>query len=183
VEPGDVVSPGRVLMVLARSGETRLVFQPEEKNLGLLRVGQPALVSADAFPEQRFSAVITTIAPAVDAQRGTIEVKLRVPSPPAYLRPDMTVSVDVEVARRPGALALPAEAVRAGAEETPWVLALRGGRAERRPVRLGVRGVGYLEVASGLEAGEQVVLPVAQLRAGEKARGEVQPPPEVKGAL
>ena len=60
------------------------------------------------------------------------------PRPRAYLRPDMTVSVDVEVARAPRALVVPAEAVRGTSDSArPGSWSLRGGRAERRAVRLG----------------------------------------------
>ena len=171
VEPGDIVQPGRVLLTLAREGETQLVFQPEEKNLGLLQLGQAALASADAFPEQRFAAVVSRIAPSVDAQRGTIEVRLRVPSPPPYLKPDMTVSVDVEVGRRAAALVIPAETIRDDPDGRLWVMVLQGGRAERRAVRLGLRGSGEVEVLEGLGQGEKVVLASAPVRAGQRARG------------
>lgn len=157
VERGDVVQPGKVLMVLAPAGETQVVLQLDERNLGKLKVGQPALVSADAFPSQRFAAELTYVNPGVDAQRGTVEVKLRVPEPPAYLRQDMTVSVDIEVARRPQALAVPADALREASGPAPWVLVISKGRAQRRPVELGLRGEGWVEVFSGPAEGEFVV--------------------------
>ena len=56
VEPGDVVQPGKELMVLAPSGETQIVVQVDEKNLSQLKLGQTALASADAYPHERFNA-------------------------------------------------------------------------------------------------------------------------------
>ena len=129
VEPGDVVQPGKALMVLSPSGDTELVVQIDEKNLGLLALGQHALVSADAFPDQRFAAELVYINPGVDAQRGSVEVKLRVASPPPYLRQDMTVSVDIEVARRTQALLVPSDALRDADSGSPWVLVVEDGRA------------------------------------------------------
>jgi HlyD family secretion protein len=171
VEPGDVVQAGKALLVLARDGDTRLTVQPDEKNLALLRVGQPATASADAFPDRAFPAVVDWIAPAVDPARGTVEVKLRVPAPPAFLRPDMTVSVNVETGREEGALVVPADAVRDPGGE-PHVLVLRGGRVVRQPVKLGMRGVGFVQVVDGLAAGEAVVAPGAPpIRPGDRARG------------
>jgi len=157
VEPGDVVQPGKALMVLSPDGETQLVVQIDEKNLGLLALGQGALASADAFPSQRFAAELTYINPGIDAQRGSVEVKLRVPSPPQYLRQDMTVSVDIEVARRPQAVLAPSDAVRDADGAAPWVLVAAEGRARRRVVALGLRGNGVVEVTRGLNPGEQVV--------------------------
>lgn len=173
VEPGDVVQPGQPLLELARQGESYLAVQPEEKSLALLAPGQQAIASADAFPDRHFPALVTEIAPAVDPLRGTVEVKLRLPEPPAFLRPEMTVSVDVEVARREAALVLPAELVRDAAEQ-PWVLAVRDGHAERRPVVLGLTGEGMVEIVQGLAEGERVVAAGAPL-VGEGQRVRTAP--------
>ena len=72
----------------------------------------------------------------------------------------MTVSVNVDVGRRERALVVPAEAVRDPTGE-PWVLAVAGGRAERRAVRLGLRGDALVEVVGGLVEGEAVIAPAA----------------------
>jgi len=157
VERGDVVQPGKVLFVLSPVGETQLVLQIDERNLARLKLGQQALASADAYPAERFGAELFYINPSVDPQRGTVEVKLRVPAPPAYLREDMTVSVDIEVDRHADALALPANAVHDVAGADPWVLHVKDGRAIRRPVKVGLRGEGSVEIRGGLEAGDLVV--------------------------
>ena len=175
VEPGDVVQPGKALMVLSpalASGETQLVLQIDEKNLRLLRIGQPALASADAYPQQRFDAEVASISPGVDAQRGAVEVKLRVASPPSYLRQDMTVSVDIEVARRPAALLVPADAVMASESAAPWVLKVDDGHARRQAVKLGLRSEGHAEVLGGLNEGDSVVpaAGAATLKDGARVR-------------
>jgi len=170
VEPGDVVQPGKALMTLSPDGATQLVVQIDEKNLKLLREGQQALASADAYPDQRFAAQLVYINPGVDAQRGSVEVKLDVPQPPAYLRQDMTVSVDVEVARRPAAVLVSAEALRDADTAHPWVLRVEDGRARRRPVQLGLRSRGWCEVLGGLAPGDHVV-PTAGTAAVQVAEG------------
>lgn len=157
VERGDVAQPGKVLMVLSPAGETQIVLQIDERNLSRLRLGQKALASADAYTQERFSAELVYINPGVDAQRGTVEVKLRVPQPPAYLKQDMTVSADIEIGRSPGALALPPDAVRDSSGPSPWVLRVRGGQTERRAVKVGVRGERVVEIREGLEEGDLVV--------------------------
>lgn len=170
VEPGDVVQPGKTLMTLSPSGETQLVVQIDERNLARVRIGQPARASADAFPDQRFAAEVVYINPGIDAQRGSVEVKLRVAEPPAYLRQDMTVSVNIEVARRPRALLLPIDAVR-DADANPWVLRVEDGVARRSDVRIGLRGNGYAEVLAGVAPGDRVVPPSATgVDAGDRVR-------------
>lgn len=183
-EPGDVVQPGAALLVLAEAGRTRLTVQPDEKNLAVLREGQEADAVADAFPAEPFRAAVSYIAPAVDPARGTVEVRLDVPSPPPFLRPDMTVSVNVTVGRKDDALVVPAEAVRDAADD-PWVIRVEGGRAVRRPVKLGLRGEGMLEVLEGLLPGDAVVPPAAgAIDAGARVRvRRLDPPPEFARAL
>jgi HlyD family secretion protein len=183
VEAGDVVSAGRTLLVLAEDGALRLTVQPDEKNLAVLRVGQPAEAAADAFPAQPFRAAVSWIAPAVDPARGTVEVRLAVADAPAFLRPDMTVSVNVEVGRKADALVLPAEAIRDPWTD-PWVLRVVDGRAERRAVRLGLRGDGYLEVLDGVAPGDEVVPPAAGVvEAGARVRVRRLAAPELGRAL
>lgn len=169
VEPGDAVQAGKVLMVLSPEGETQVVVQIDEKHLNLLKVGQTASVSSDAYPDQRFTAELMYINPGVDAQRGSVEVKLRVPQPPAYVRQDMTVSVDIEVAKRSQAVLVPTEAVHNLDSPEPWVMKVVSGKAIRTPIRLGLRSQGMCEVLEGLAANDQV-LATAALPVNDKAR-------------
>lgn len=171
VERGDVVQPGKALMVLSPAGQTQLVVQIDEKNLSQLHLGQQALASADAFPDQRFAAKVAYINPAVDPQRGSLEVKLDVPQAPDYLRQDMTVSVDIEVARRSNAIAVPLAAVHDVGSKTPWVMKVVNGKTAKQPVTLGMRGGTQVEIVSGLQPSDQVVAATANaLKEGKHVR-------------
>lgn len=176
VERGDIVQPGRALMVLSPAGKTQLVVQIDEKNLRYLAVGQQALAAADAYPGKRFPVNVAYINPGIDATRGSVEVKLNVPSPPEYLRQDMTVSVDIEVARLANALSLPADAVRDSTGSTPWVMLAADGRAHRRNIKLGVRGDSRIEILDGLTEGN-VVIPAAAtaIAPGTRVRVAISP--------
>jgi HlyD family secretion protein len=157
VEPGDIVQPAKRLMTIALDGATRLTALIDEKNLGVLAIGQQALAAADAFPGQRFAAVLEYLAPGIDAQRGTVEAKFAVPGPPPFLRADMTVSIDITVADREHALLVPALAVRDASSNAPWVLVVRDGHAVRQAVKLGARSASEAEVREGLAAADVVV--------------------------
>ena len=169
VEVGDVAQPGKVLMTLSPQGRTQLVVAIDEKNLALLALGQEAQVSADAYPTQRFAATLAFINPGVNATTGAVEVKLDVVAPPAVLKQDMTVSVDIEVARRAQALIVPLAAVH-DAEAVPWVLRLEGRHAMRRPIRLGLRSGGLAEVLGGLSEGDALLIGSAVVKPGARVR-------------
>ncbi len=169
VEVGDVVQPGKVLMTLSPKGKTQIVIAVDEKNLHLIALGQKALVSADAYPQQKFKAELVYINPGVNVQTGSVDVKLDVPQAPDVLRQDMTVSVDIEVARRPQALLLSTSAVHEADGNAPWVLRVEEGRAVKVPVTLGLRSGGLAEVLEGLQAGD-LVLPGSALQPGQRVR-------------
>jgi HlyD family secretion protein len=157
VERGAVVQPGKALLILAPTGEMQLVLQIDERNLGKLALGQKALASADAYPDQKFAAVVSYINPGIDITRASVEVKLTVTDPPVYLRQDMTVSVDIEVAAKDRTLVLPVRSVHDVLSGQPWVLGINGGRAVKRPVRLGLRGNSNIEILEGVAEGEVAI--------------------------
>ena len=160
VEPGQIVQPGKALLSLALAGPIQLVAQVDERFLEQLQVGQSTSVVADAFADQRFTAQVLSIAPAVDAQRGAIEVKFSIDkAPAAFLREDMTLSVEVETARRERALVLPLSALRSQTGSTSaTVFIAQNDRAQTRTVRLGLRTLDATEVLEGLAPGDVVLL-------------------------
>ncbi len=170
VERGAVVQPGKALLVLAPSGDLQLVLQIDERNLGKIALGQKALASADAYPDKRFAAEITYINPGIDIARASVEVKLTVADPPDYLRQDMTVSVDIEVAARNDTMILPARSVHDALSGEPWVLGLKDGRAVKRPVRIGLRGNTEVEIRDGLSAGDIAIPQNSGVVTGQRIR-------------
>ena len=173
VEVGDVVQAGKVLMTLSPEGAIQLVVQIDEKNLRLMALGQQALASADAYPQQPFKAQVAYINPGINAQTGAVEIKLDVLEPQQNLKQDMTVSVDMVVARKSQVLALQVGRVNEISGASPWVWLVQAGHVVHRPVRLGLRGGAWVEVLEGLREGDAVIgLPTA-LREGQRVR--VQP--------
>jgi len=174
VEVGDQVQPGKLLFTLALDEPLQLQVQPDEKNLSKLQMGQEAQASTDVFPDRRFPARVSYVAPGVDVQRGTVDVRLELPQVPDFLRPDMTVSVEIRYGESKGALAIPLQALRTGTGF--HVLVLRSGRAEQVTVKLGQRGEREVEVLGGLRSGDIILLDPAA-RAGSRYRALLQAAP------
>lgn len=170
VEPGDLVQPGRVLMEIARDGVTEIEVPVDEKNLAVLAIGQKARCVTDAFPDRPFDATLSYIAPSVDTQRGSINIRVRAEPPPEFLRQDMTVSVNVQTGRRDAALAVSNDALRAVQGDRAEVLVLRAARVHVAPVRLGLRGQSASEVIDGLQPGDRVLADAASVTLAEGAR-------------
>lgn len=164
-EPGQIVQPGRALLVLALDGPLELAAQVDERFLEELRIGQRAAVRADAFAQRRFDAVLDRIAPRVDAQRGSVELRFALPAPPEFLREDMTLSIEVTTAARDRARVLPLTALRDMPDEADaqaaevWVA--DDGRVRARRVTLGLRTLQAVEVLDGLADGDAVLVGAA----------------------
>lgn len=176
VEPGDIVQPGAALFEIAPRGPIEVLVPIDEKSFGAIEPGQSARCVADAYPDEIFNARVTLIAPKVDPLRGTVDVRLTVDPVPAFLRQDMTVSVNIETARRALALTVPNDALIAEANGGVAVLVLRGRRTERVPVEVGLKGLTMTEVTAGLAAGD-LVLATPTVAAGQRVRSSVQPLP------
>lgn len=170
-EPGDLVQPGRVLFEVARAGATEILVPLDEKNLEVLAIGQPAMCVADAWPSRPFPAKVGFIAPSVDPQHGSVDVRLEVSPVPDFLRQDMTVSVNVETGRRERALVVPNDALSAVEGNRAIVWRVANGRVMRRQVELGLRGLTSTEVTAGLQSGDWILADgAAQVSEGDRVR-------------
>ena len=69
----------------------------------------------------------------------------------------MTVSVDIEVARRAKTLVLAVDAIHDSTGAEPWVIKITQGKAKRQSVKIGLRGGDQVEILDGLQAGDQVI--------------------------
>lgn len=189
VEPGDTVTPGDVMLEIARDAPGEILLPLDEKNLARLEVGQSATCIADAFPDRPFQATVYHVAPGIDPARGTVDVRLRIEPGVDFVRADMTVTATILTGRREQAVVVPDDALIGDSDgsDRAEVLRVRGGRVERVPVRLGLRGLGASEVVEGVAAGDQLLAagalePAALPVDGSRARVDRQPMPVASGS-
>lgn len=175
-DPGDTAQPGRAILTLVSGDETRIQASVDEKNLKYIQLGQAARATVDAFTDRPFGATLTYIAPAVDPQRGTIDLKLRVDKAADFLRPDMTVSVEIITAQEPNAVKLPSDAVRRDDNGNFYALINRDGVAVRVNLSTGLRGTGMTQIVKGLEPGDRVIAPTTVVKEGARVREQTQRP-------
>jgi multidrug efflux pump subunit AcrA (membrane-fusion protein) len=145
----------------------------DEVDIGKVKVGQRAVFTVDAFPAMDFEGRVSAIYPKAVIQDNVVNYDVVVEIETPYhglLRPEMTASVTVFLQRREGVLAVPAKAVqRERGKNVVYVIA--GDRTEPREIKVGWRDGQWIEVASGLEEGETVLL-AARRQNEEKERGQ-----------
>jgi HlyD family secretion protein len=169
VVPGDIVQPGRLLLEIAKEGSTEILIPVDERNLGVIALGQPARCIADAYPNQPFNGQINFIAPTIDPQRGTVDVRLAVEPTPDFLRQDMTVTVTIQTNQRDKAITVSNDLIKESKDNNGLIWLMREGRVVAQPVKLGLRGLSATEITEGLKPGDQIVLSTT-VQLGERVR-------------
>jgi membrane fusion protein, multidrug efflux system len=156
VKLGDNVMPNQKLFRISDFDPLLAKIQVPEKELRRLRRGQPAYLTVQAWPKERFSARVLRVSPVVEAATGTVRVTLEVEGRDE-LRPGMFASVFLEVDRHPAALTIPRAALSLESlGDTVYVV--KDGKAARRAIRLGYEEAERVEVVSGLVEGDQVIV-------------------------
>jgi membrane fusion protein (multidrug efflux system) len=157
VSTGDYVTTASRLLTLQTVDPQRAVIEVPERHAVSLRNGQTVEFTVAAQPNRVFRAQVDFIDPVVQNENRTITVKGRAPNTNRLLRPGMFIEARLATATRPNAIVVPEDAVQPlRAANVVW--AVTDGKASRRVVQLGVRSQGVVEIVSGVQAGEQVVV-------------------------
>jgi len=168
VEPGELVSQGRRLLSIAAPRQLRVVADVDEANLAMLRVGQRATMSPDAFPTLKMDGRVLEIGAAANRERGTVEVRISVPQEVVrMLKPDLTVDVNIITGDARGALTVPRLAVL-DAPSSPRVLVVDRGVALERSVRIADGDAERWVVTAGLTGNETLVADPRNVKPGQR---------------
>jgi membrane fusion protein (multidrug efflux system) len=159
VTAGTLVNPGGVITTLDDIDVIRVDFPVPERYLGVLRTGAPISANIDAYGDQTFSGRIALIDTRVNEQTRSVTARAEIPNLGARIRPGMAVRVAVEQGVRT-APAVPESALQYEGEGAFVYRIARGERgltAQRVEVETGAVEGGFVEILSGLAAGDRVV--------------------------
>ncbi len=156
VDAGAWVAPGAPIIELTRLDPIELIVAVPSVHLARLRVGQDVTATAPAFGDRTFTGTVRVIDARVDPATATVTCVAEFANPEEILRPGLIVDARLVLDRRQGVRV--AEAAIELRGDTSVVYVVSDDTARRRPVVLGARGPGWVEIREGLEAGEQVVV-------------------------
>jgi HlyD family secretion protein len=156
---GEAVSLGQHLGGLAHPDRPRLLVRVDEPDVPRVAVGQRLLVSFDGLPGKRFEGQLLSLDRGLRESEGrqVAEGEGELADPGHLLPLNAGVSVEVVVGDRKDTLVVPRGALEREGDRR-YVLVVRDGRAERRPVEVGLIGLSEVEVLEGLSPGEEVIL-------------------------
>jgi RND family efflux transporter MFP subunit len=167
-DPGAMLAPGAPLFTLVDDSTLEFEASVPSRDIGRVRVGAPVALTVDALEDPRVTGRIARVEPLVDARSRSFRAVVVVPG-----RPDLVgglfARAAVRVGEVPGALVVPPSAlVRDGSDPARAdAFVVRGGKAERIAVEVGVEAANGVQVTKGLAAGDQVVLdPPTSLASG-----------------
>ena len=162
VSAGDVVQPGAALFTVVDPKSMRLEAAVPAGQIGQIRIGMPVAFSVSGYGDRKFTGTVTRVSPVADPTTRQVQILASIPNGAGTLVGGLFAEGRVNTESR-NAVVLPATAIdQRGA--TPSVMRVRGGRAERISVTLGIRDEQRenFEITQGLQRGDTVLLGAAQ---------------------
>lgn len=178
---GTMNNPGTILMTIADLSVMEVEVEVDETDVVGVRLGQPAEVRVDAFPEKSIKGTVTEVGSSalekltVAEESRDFKVVITLEDPPENLKPGLSASADIITAKKDDVLAIPisslvlkekeGENAADESEQEEGVYIVQENRVKFAPVQKGIMGELKIEIISGLEEGQEVVVgPYSALR-------------------
>ena len=168
-EVGEVATPGEPLAWVGQPSPKHVVAEVNEEDVPRIRVGQKALIKADAYPNADLRAEVSSITPKGDPLLKTYRVRLGLPDDtPLFI--GMTVETNIIINEAPDALLVPTAAIQQEPDGAAvWVV--ERGVVRRAPVTLGLIAADVAQIVEGPDLGAEVVSPLVDgLQDGDRVR-------------
>jgi multidrug efflux pump subunit AcrA (membrane-fusion protein) len=152
-----MAGPGTPVARVVNPNTLELVVHVVEKELGLVRTGQPARIRVQAYPQEVFTGTVRRISPIVNRMSRTVQVKIRLEQSSGKLKSGMLADVEIIVGSRDHALLVPRDAVLKQ-NRREFVYLVEGSKAVRRDVETGWLQQDTVEIKTGLQAKDVVIV-------------------------
>ncbi|MBD3413237.1 MAG: efflux RND transporter periplasmic adaptor subunit [Candidatus Aminicenantes bacterium] len=161
-EVGDIINPmmgggystASGVLTLADFSIVKIHINVSYEDVVRIKKGQKASLTLKTFPERVFSGQVTVVNMAADPVSKKFNVEVQVSNKDLFLRPNVFGDVMLEVSTHENALVIPQEAVVEGS----YVFTADQGRAVKKEITIGLENTTLLEVLTGLDEGEQVIV-------------------------
>lgn len=165
--PAPSVSPQPVIHLIDPTS-MELEVEVDEIDIPKVSVGQKAIISLDAFPDNKYEGKVTFISSLPSPEAGVILYKIKIGfqvPPQSGIKVSMSADANIVLQERQGVLLVPSRAISLDKQGNPQVTVIADGRSEQRIVSTGVSDGFDTEIISGLNEGETVVVE-AQAKTG-----------------
>jgi multidrug efflux pump subunit AcrA (membrane-fusion protein) len=162
LDPGAYITTmGSSTPIMSIVDPTRLkiVVDVPDKDAPLIRKGEPAAITVDAYAERIYHGAVTRFAGAVNPETRTLRVEIDIPNPDESLKPGMYAHASIQIKKIPHAIVLPiACVIKRGGKSFVWVLPAHHSFPKKNQIQMGrIQGSSF-RVKKGLTGKEKVVL-------------------------
>jgi HlyD family secretion protein len=170
IPAGQAVAPGvstpMVLLTIADMSKMQIQTQVDESDIGQMQVGQNVTFTVDAYPGKTFTGVVSNVSQKATVVSNVVyyNVLVDVDAAENLLKPTMTARVAINVAERKNVLVVPLAAVKTNNGQQ-YVVVENNGKTQNTPVTTGLASEDKIEILSGLEEGNSIVVSQAKLPA------------------
>jgi len=156
---GMMMKAGDEMMRLADLSSIWVIADVAEQDIGQIRIGSAAKVSFRAFPGEVFEGDVTFVLHELEMATRTAKVRVEVANPDHRIKHEMFADVEINAGEGEAErLVVPVSALIDSGNRQVVIVDRGEGRFEPRPVKVGLRGDGYVEITHGIEAGDNVVV-------------------------
>ncbi len=181
VSLGQYISPAMVLTYVVDEDPMKVEFHVPERFLDKVKTGQSISLSVSAYPDEVFSGDVYFIDPRVDPASRTVLVKAKVANDQGRLHAGMFAKLDIVVGQNPQALVIPDRALIPKGNDVFVFVVDAEGKAQMRPVKVGLRLPYKAEILEGLNAGETVIVEGHQkIGPGSPVKAETEQKQDIK---
>lgn len=157
LDKGGMASTTKPFVNIANMDVVKITAKVPERELGSIKQGQKAIVKPDAYPDEEFTGKLVNISPIIDRTSQTCDIEIEVSNPDQRLKPGMFTRVELTVSENKVALVIPSDSFIKEGEDN-YVFVADNGKAIKKKVTLGISDGIKIEVISGLDLGEQLII-------------------------
>lgn len=158
VREGMYVSEDTEIMSIVDLSNVWLIAQIFEDQLNWVKKGEFVEARLTAFPGKKWEGKVDYIYPELESQTRTLKVRFCFNNPDGLLKPNMYATITLLIEPKQNVLNIPLEALIRSSEDNRVIVALGQGRFQSRKVITGIESNERVEILSGLNVGEQVVI-------------------------
>jgi HlyD family secretion protein len=172
------ISEPQVIMTIADMSQMQIKVLVDETDIGRVKLGQSVSFTVDAYTDKTFAGKVTSISRSATTSSNVIyyPVYVDVEEAQGLLFPTMTARVTINVGESKNALVVPLSAIREEKGQK-YVQLMIGGKEQKQPVKLGLSDDEKAEILTGLNEGDQIVLPADKPRTTTNTQNQGPPPP------
>ena len=157
--PGSIIQSDADVLTIMNLDRIRVLVDVFEHDLANLRIGEPATITVEAYPAERFTGTVASIGDTVDRSTRTVRARIDVPNPGHRLKPGMFANAEIATAAGKGGsvLSVPSSAIFEIEGKKSVFVGLGDNRFSVIPVEVGEISPDDVQIVSGLHEGDKVV--------------------------